>query len=108
MIPASVTTRWNSISFTLEKIMKLRHVFAEIRDMEALASDSMLRELQEKIPTENDFHLYEMLLPFLLVVRKKSEFLSSDKFPTSCHVLPAIYEINVCLKEVCLITTCIL
>ena len=95
-------TRWNSVSFCFEGILRLRSVLVAVRDQHADPRDKTLIDLQSKIPTDIEFEMFEMLLPLLLVIRRESIRLSADKEPTSIHVVPAIWTIEVNIARVSL------
>ena len=92
-MPASVVTRWNSVSMTLEVLLKMRTVFEALRG-EMAAGDPLLRDLIDKIPSEFQFLIYEELTPVLLQIRQESDRLSGDKYPTSPEVCPSLYRIH--------------
>jgi len=95
-IPPPVTTRWNSICSTLDSMVRLKDVFCSFRDRDHVIAknDKVVPNLVEVMPPDICYYVYENLLPILKSVEKHSEILSSEKVPTICDVIPAIFRIN--------------
>jgi len=71
-------------------------VFCSFRDRDHVIAkdDKLVPNLVEVMPTDISFYVYESLLPVLKIIEKQSEFLSRDKVPTICDVIPAVFRIN--------------
>ena len=59
---ASVKTRWNSVYMMLDSIMRRRKILSSIRDNPGNDID---RKLAESVPNEEEFNLYDEILPIL-------------------------------------------
>lgn len=91
------------MSFTLEGTVRIKSVLEAVRENDS--NDQIVRDLQQSIPSELHMEFYELLLPFLLCVRKESMRLSAEKYPTICDVIPSIFEIKTRLCQVMVLHT---
>ncbi|XP_065652684.1 uncharacterized protein LOC136079947 [Hydra vulgaris] len=85
-----VKTRWNSIFMMLESIVKMRRILSSIREIPG-KDDTKLASV---IPSENDFNLYDEILPILRRVAEISECLSADKEVSIDLVISNIYTLR--------------
>jgi len=72
---------------TLESLMRLKRVLVNIREKK-------VGDLWALIPFDNEFSIYEAILPVLKVVKNHSELVSAEKTPTMQLALPAIFYIK--------------
>ncbi len=98
-IPAPVKTQWNTLSFTLEGIIRMKDVLNALRDMPS-EGDLTTIDLKKKIPSKHQMYIYEKIFPILEMIREQLEFLLSDLEPSSCHVVPILYHIKEKINEV--------
>ena len=73
---APVKTRWNSVYMMLDSIDQLYKILRSIRDN---PGNDIGRKLAESVPTEEEFKLYDEILPILRRICDNSESLSADK-----------------------------
>ena len=87
-----VDTRWNSLLMMIRGVVHLKPALLSIKyDPRERVKDSPLKGL---VPEEIDFDLIQKLVPLLTTIENASEFLSGDKYPTICHVIPKLYVIR--------------
>ncbi|XP_065665762.1 uncharacterized protein LOC136087199 [Hydra vulgaris] len=89
-----VKTHKNSTFMMLESIVKMRRILSSIRDIPG-KNDTKLAPF---IPSEDEFNLYDEILPILRRVAEISEYFSADKEVSIHLVISNIYT----LRQKCL------
>ncbi|XP_065645917.1 uncharacterized protein LOC136076482 [Hydra vulgaris] len=89
-----VKTRWNSTFMMLESIVKMRRILSSSRDIPG-KDDTKLALV---IPSEDEFNLYDKILPILRRVAEILECFSADKEVSIHLVISNIYT----LRQKCL------
>ena len=85
-----VKTRWKSTFMMLESIVKMRRILSSIRDIPG-KDDTKLAPV---IPSEDEFNLYDEILPILRRVAEISECFSADKEVSIHLVISNIYTLR--------------
>ena len=74
----------------------MRKIFSSIRDN---PENDIGQKLAESVPTEEEFNLYDEILPILRRICDNSESISADKKVCIHKVIAHIYGINVRAQE---------
>ena len=79
-----VKTRCNFVYMMLDSIMRMRKNLSSVRDN---PGNEIGRKLSESVPTEEEFNLYDEILPILRRICDNSESLLADKKSASTRSL---------------------
>ena len=83
-----VCTRWNSNSFMLDSILRMKATFVSLRERTSAHC------LDDVLPTNDQFLLMEALAPVLSSLRIFSEFMSTDTKPTMASILVLLNNVK--------------
>ena len=93
---AQVKTRWKSVYMMVDSFIRMSMILSSIRDN---PGNDIGRKLAESVLTEEEFKLYDEILPILRRTCDNSESLSAVKKVCIHKVIANIYGINVRAQE---------
>ncbi|XP_065645229.1 E3 SUMO-protein ligase ZBED1-like [Hydra vulgaris] len=86
---APAKTRWNSHFFMLQSIYRMRRVLLSIK-----YSGNDPTKMAHLIPTEDEFDLFDEILPMLERINDVSQSFSAEKSVIICKVIAHIYSLK--------------
>ena len=103
-----VETRWNSTFMMIKSILALQPALEDIKCDSSRNIETRLHntdpKLQAAIPDHEHFELLKTLVRPLEEVAKISADMSGETSPTSCFVVPRLYNLNLILGSMATVT----